>query len=412
MIIKQVHIENEKELQDVRVENGIFTEIGLNLQAKSNERVIDVTNKLMLPPFVDPHVHLDSTLTAGEPEWNESGTLFDGIRIWSERKKTLTREDVKERAVKALKMQAAHGVQFVRSHVDVTDPELVALKALIEVREEVKPWMELQLVAFPQEGILSFPNGKELMTKAAELGVDAIGAIPHFEFNREYAVESLHFAFELAQKYDLLFDAHTDEIDDPSSRSLETVATLALETGMKDKVTASHTTAMGSYNDAYLYKLMRLLKMSDMNFIANPLVNMFLGGRFDTYPKRRGLTRVKELDENGLNVAFGEDDIKDPWYPMGNGNMLDALHMGLHATQIMGYSQIMDAYRFVTTNGAKAMHVMDHYGIGVGKPASFVIMDSDNFYDALNTRATVMLSVHNGDVISETKPAETQLYIS
>lgn len=412
MIIKQVHIENEKELQDVRVKNGIFTEIGLNLQAESNERVIDATNKLMLPPFVDSHVHLDSTLTAGEPEWNESGTLFDGIRIWSERKKTLTREDVKERAVKALKMQAAHGVQFVRSHVDVTDPELVALKALIEVREEVKPWMELQLVAFPQEGILSFPNGKELMTKAAELGVDAIGAIPHFEFNHEYAVESLHFAFELAQKYDLLFDAHTDEIDDPSSRSLETVATLALETGMKDKVTASHTTAMGSYNDAYLYKLMRLLKMSDMNFIANPLVNMFLGGRFDTYPKRRGLTRVKELDENGLNVAFGEDDIKDPWYPMGNGNMLDALHMGLHATQIMGYSQIMDAYRFVTINGAKAMHVMDHYGIEVGKPASFVIMDSDNFYDALNTRAAVMLSVHNGDVISETKPAETQLYIS
>lgn len=409
MLIKQVLIENATEPKDVRIVDGKFAEIADNLAPEAGEQVIDATNKLMIPPFVDPHVHLDSTMTAGDPEWNETGTLFDGIRIWSERKKTLSHEDVKQRAIQALKIQAAHGLQFVRSHVDITDPDLVALQALIEVREEVKPWMTLQLVAFPQEGILSFPGGKELMIKAAELGVDAIGAIPHFEFTREYSVESLHFAFEVAQKYNLLIDAHTDEIDDPASRGLETMATLALETGLKEKVTASHTTAMGSYNDAYVYKLMRLLKMSDINFVANPLINMYLGGRFDTYPKRRGLTRVKELDAEGINVAFGEDDIKDPWYPMGNGNMVDALHMGLHATQIMGYSEIMNSYRFITKNGARTMHVQDSYGIEVGKPANFLIFNATNWFDALNERAEMLYSIHNGEVLVETKPAEATI---
>lgn len=409
MLIKQVLIENATEPKDVRIVDGKFAEIADNLTPEAGEQVIDATNKLMIPPFVDPHVHLDSTMTAGDPEWNETGTLFDGIRIWSERKKTLSHEDVKQRAIQALKIQAAHGLQFVRSHVDITDPDLVALKALIEVREEVKPWMTLQLVAFPQEGILSFPGGKELMIKSAELGVDAIGAIPHFEFTREYSVESLHFAFEVAQKYNLLIDAHTDEIDDPASRGLETMATLALETGLKEKVTASHTTAMGSYNDAYVYKLMRLLKMSDINFVANPLINMYLGGRFDTYPKRRGLTRVKELDAEGINVAFGEDDIKDPWYPMGNGNMVDALHMGLHATQIMGYSEIMNSYRFITKNGARTMHVQDSYGIEVGKPANFLIFNATNWFDALNERAEMLYSIHNGEVLVETKPAEATI---
>lgn len=406
MLIKQVFIENADQAQDVRVVDGKFVAIANHLEAVADEQVIDAAGKLMVPPFVDPHVHLDSTMTAADPEWNETGTLFDGIRIWSDRKETLSHEDVKQRAIQALRIQAAHGLQFVRSHVDVTDPNLTALKALLEVREEVKPWMTLQLVAFPQEGILSFPGGKELMIKAAEMGVDAIGAIPHFEFTREYSVESLHFAFEVAQKYGLLVDAHTDEIDDPASRGLETMATLALETGLKEKVTASHTTAMGSYNDAYVYKLMRLLKMADINFVSNPLINMYLGGRFDTYPKRRGLTRVKELDAEGINVAFGEDDIKDPWYPMGNGNMMDVLHMGLHATQIMGYTEIMNSYRFITKNGARTMQVQDSYGIEVGKPANFLIFNAKNWYDALNERAELLYSVHNGNVLVETKPAE------
>lgn len=409
MLLQQVKIENQTP-QDVRIEDGKFTEIADHLTPKDNEEVIVGHEKLMLPPFVDPHVHLDSALTAGQPEWNEKGILFDGINIWSKRKETLTYQDVKKRAILALKMQASHGVQFVRSHVDVTDPSLKALKALIDVRESVKDWMNLQLVAFPQEGILSYPNGKELMEKAVELGVDVVGAIPHYEFNREYAVESLHVAFDLAKKNNLLFDAHTDEIDDPSSRSLETLATLAYESGLGEKVTASHTTAMGSYNDAYMYKLMRLLKMSNMNFVSNPLVNMYLGGRFDNYPKRRGLTRVSELNAEGINVAFGEDDLKDPWYPMGNGNMLDALYVGLHATQMMEHEQIMNSYKFVTTNGAKVMHIED-YGIAVGKPASFVLLNAHNFYDALNKHSDVLLSVHDGKTIGSTKPSETELYI-
>lgn len=412
MLIQQVSIENATTLKDVRIEDGKFAAIATHLTPGENEQVIDGKGKLLLPPFVDPHVHLDSTLTAGDPEWNQSGTLFDGIRIWSARKQKLSIQDVKERSIATLKKQASHGTQFVRSHVDVTDPSLTALKALLEVRDEVKDFIELQLVAFPQEGILSFPHGKDLMTKAAEMGVDAIGGIPHFEFNREYSVESLHFVSDLAEKYNRLIDVHCDEIHDPASRGLETLATLAYETGMHDMVTASHTTALGSYNDAYAYKLFRLLKMSQINMIANPLVNTFLGGRFDTYPKRRGMTRVKELDEDGINIAFGEDDIKDPWYPMGDGNMLDPLHLGLHVAQTMGYDQIMNAYHYVTLNGAKAMHVLDHYGIETGKEANCILMNRSNFYDALNERAEVLYSIHHGKVIIETQPIEVTTHFN
>lgn len=405
MLIKNVHIENDPEVKDVRIENGIFKAIGKNLEA-SDDKVIDANGKLLLPPFIDSHVHLDATLTAGDPEWNETGTLFDGIRIWSERKQTLTKKETKERAIQTLKKQASHGMQFVRSHVDTTDPSFTALEALLEVKDEVKDFMELQLVAFPQEGILSFKNGKNLIKQAVEMGVDVIGAIPHFEFNRDYGVDSLKYIVELAEKYDKLIDVHCDEIDDPNSRHLEVLATLAYESGLKNKVTASHTTAMGSYNDAYVYKLMRLLEMSNINMVCNPLINMHLGGRFDTYPKRRGLTRVKELLENNVNVSFGEDDIKDPWYPMGDGNMLDSIHMGIHATQLMGYSQIMNSYNLTTNNGAKTLNVTDHYGIEVGKPANCLIFNTDNFYNELNERKELLYSIHNGKVIVKTEPAE------
>lgn len=405
MLIKNVHIENDPEVKDVRIENGIFKAIGKNLEA-SDDEVIDANGKLLLPPFIDSHVHLDATLTAGDPEWNETGTLFDGIRIWSEHKQTLTKKETKERAIQTLKKQASHGIQFVRSHVDTTDPSFTALEALLEVKDEVKDFMELQLVAFPQEGILSFKNGKNLIKQAVEMGVDVIGAIPHFEFNRDYGVDSLKYIVELAEKYDKLIDVHCDEIDDPNSRHLEVLATLAYESGLKNKVTASHTTAMGSYNDAYVYKLMRLLEMSNINMVCNPLINMHLGGRFDTYPKRRGLTRVKELLENNVNVSFGEDDIKDPWYPMGDGNMLDSIHMGIHATQLMGYSQIMNSYNLTTNNGAKTLNVTDHYGIEVGKPANCLIFNTDNFYNELNERKELLYSIHNGKVIVKTEPAE------
>ena len=316
-LITNLRIENADETSDVRIADGLFAAIDEHLEPQPGEEVIDAAGRLGLPPFIESHVHLDSALTAGQPRWNASGTLFEGIEVWSERKQSLTAEDVKQRVNAAVRQQAGFGIQYVRTHVDVTDPELTALHALLELREELKDSVTLQIVAFPQEGIQSFPDGEGLMRRAAELGVDAIGAIPHFEFTREYSVESLDFACRLADEFGLLVDVHCDEIDDEASRGLETLATRALEMGLKDRVTASHTTAMHSYNNAYFVRLLRLLKMSGINFVSNPLVNTHLQARTDTYPKRRGVTRVKELTEAGINVSFGQDDIVDPWNPSG-----------------------------------------------------------------------------------------------
>lgn len=404
MLIKNVFIENQEKPSDIRILDGVITEIADQIEATDQEEVIDATGKLALPPFIEPHVHLDSVLTAGQPKWNESGTLFEGIETWSLRKQSLTYEDVKDRAVRAIRKQAANGIQFVRTHVDTTDPKLTALRALIDLREEVKDFMEIQIVAFPQEGILSFKNGYELLEEALKLGADVVGAIPHYEFTREYSVTSLEMMMELAQKYQVLVDVHCDEIDDEASRGLEVLATLALETGMKGRVTASHTTAMHSYNNAYVAKLMRLLRLSEINFIANPLVNTHLQGRVDNYPKRRGMTRVKELLANGNNVAFGHDDLFDPWYPLGNGNMLEVIHMGLHIGHMMGYQEIMDSYRFVTHNAARCLNISDRYGIEVGKPANLIIMNQSNFYHVLNERSEVLYNIHEGKVIAKTQP--------
>lgn len=411
MLIKGVHIENAAETSDIRVTDGIFEEIAPSLAPRPGEEVTDCTGKLALPPLIESHIHLDTCLTAGEPVWNQSGTLFEGIQCWALRKKTLTKQDVKERVRRAVRMQAQNGVQFVRTHVDVTDPTLIAMEALLELREELRDTMEIQVVAFPQEGIDSFPNGRQLMETAVKMGADAVGAIPHFEFTREYAVDSLNFAVKLAEKYDKLVDVHCDEIDDEASRGLETVAARALELGLYDKVTASHTTAMHSYNNAYVVRLMRLLKMSKINFVSNPLVNTHLQGRMDTYPKRRGVTRVKELTAEGINVSFGHDDIFDPWYPMGTGNLRDVVFMGLHVCQMMGYQEIMDSYKFITTNAARTLHLGERYGVEVGRPASFIVLDADNWYNALNTNAVVLLSYKNGKKIAESTPGVNKVLL-
>jgi cytosine deaminase len=398
MLIKNALIENSQQPQDIRVENGLFEEIG-NLEGRENEEIIDLKQKLVLPPFVESHVHLDTCLTAGDPCWNMSGTLFEGIECWSKRKEKLSREDIRDRVHRVVQMYAANGIQFIRTHIDVTDPSLMAMETMIELRDELKDTAEIQIVAFPQEGILSYPNGKQLLTDAVRMGADAVGAIPHFEFTREYSVESLDFALDLAAREEKLVDVHCDEIDDEASRGLETVAARALELGLYDKVTASHTTAMHSYNNAYVMRLMRLLKMSRINFVANPLVNTHLQGRIDTYPKRRGITRVKELTEAGINVSFGHDDINDPWYPMGNGSLRDVVFMGLHVCQMMGYEEIMNSYRFITLNAARTLHITDHYGIEPGKPANFIVMDAKNYFDALNRNASVLCSFRNGRAV-------------
>ncbi|MBR5341745.1 MAG: cytosine deaminase [Erysipelotrichaceae bacterium] len=408
MLIKNACIENVETLNDIRIEDGIFKEIGKVIE-KPDEDVIDLKGKLLLPPFIESHVHLDTCLTAGDPVWNMSGTLFEGIECWSKRKEKLNREDIRERVNRVVRMYAANGIQFIRTHVDITDPSLTAMKALLELKEELKDVMEIQIVAFPQEGILSYPNGKQLMIDAVEMGADVVGAIPHFEFTREYSVESLDFALKLAADKNKLVDVHCDEIDDEASRGLETVATRALELGLYDKVTASHTTAMHSYNNAYVLRLMRLLKMSRINFVANPLVNTHLQGRIDTYPKRRGVTRVKELLAEGINVSFGHDDIYDPWYPMGNGSLRDVVFLGLHVCQMMGYEEIMNSYKLISHNAAKTLHICDHYGIEVSKPASFIVLDADNYYDALIKDAVVLYSYRNGRKIAENTPSERKV---
>ncbi len=406
MLFRNARIKNSASLNDIRVEDGIFAEIGRGLEAKSGEEVIDLSGKLVLPPFIESHVHLDTCLTAGDPVWNMSGTLFEGIECWSKRKDKLTKQDIRDRVNRVVRLYAANGVQHIRTHVDVTDPTLLAMETMIELREDLKDVMDIQIVAFPQEGICSYPNGKQLLTDAVRMGADAVGAIPHFEFTREYSVESLNFAMELARDYDRLVDVHCDEIDDEASRGLETVAARALEFGLFDRVTASHTTAMHSYNNAYVLRLMRLLKMSKINFVSNPLVNTHLQGRVDTYPKRRGITRVKELTEEGINVSFGHDDIFDPWYPMGTGNLRDVVFMGLHVTQMMGYEDIMNSYRFITDNAARTLHITDRYGIETGKPASFIVMDAENYYDALNQNAVVLASYKDGRKIAEAAPSQ------
>ncbi|MCS0654889.1 cytosine deaminase [Cytobacillus firmus] len=408
MIIKNAKLRGREGLWNIAIQDGKIHSL---TQGESNgsQEILDAAGSLVSAPFIEPHIHLDTTLTAGEPEWNQSGTLFEGIQRWAQRKETLTHEDVKTRAKTALKWQMAQGIQHVRTHVDVTDPSLTALKALLEVKEEMADYVDLQLVAFPQEGINSYPSGAELMEEALKMGADVVGGIPHFEFTREYGVASMKTAFDLAEKYDRLVDIHCDEIDDEQSRFVEVVAAEAYERGLGSRVTASHTTAMGSYNDAYTYKLFRLLKLSNINFVANPLVNIHLQGRFDTYPKRRGITRVKELLEAGLNVSFGHDDIFDPWYPLGTGNMLQVLHMGIHVSQLMGYEQIVNSFDLITNNSAKTLSIEEKYGIEEGKPANLIILDAENEYEAIRRQVAVKYSVRNGKIIAETKPSQTSV---
>jgi cytosine deaminase len=412
MLIKNLRLVGREGMWQILCQDGLIRAIEPMSTHLLATHELDGEEGLAIAPFIEPHIHLDTTQTAGEPSWNLSGTLFEGIERWAERKALLTHEDVKQRAIQTLKWQIANGIQFVRTHVDVSDPNLVALKAMLEVREEMKEWVELQIVAFPQEGILSYPNGKVLLEEALKLGADVIGAIPHFEFTREYGVESLHYVFDLAEKYQVLVDVHCDEIDDEQSRFIETLATLAYERGMGQRVTASHTTAMHSYNGAYASRLFRLLKMANINFVANPLVNIHLQGRFDSYPKRRGITRVKEMLEASINVCFGHDDVFDPWYPMGTANMLQVLHMGLHVCQIMGYEQINDSLKLIGCHSARTLNVQDRYGIEVGKPANLLILPAENGFDAVRRQVPVRYSIRGGRVIAQTTPSRTSIHLA
>ncbi|OWL88650.1 cytosine deaminase [Halopseudomonas aestusnigri] len=394
--IVNARLPGETGLYRVEISAGRFSRIepqSADVVAAADE--LDAGGNLLLPPFVEPHIHLDAALTAGQPRWNQSGTLFEGIECWGERKAMLSRDDVISRAEQTLKLFAAHGIQYVRTHVDVTDPQLTALRAMVEVRDRVRELVDLQIVAFPQEGILSFPGGKELMSDAVTVGADVIGGIPHFEFTRDYGVESVKLLMDLAEANDCLVDVHCDEIDDPQSRFLEVLAAEALSRDYGSRVTASHTCAMHSYEDAYCSRLFRLLGKSGLRFVALPTENLHLQGRFDGYPKRRGITRVPELLDAGLKVCFGQDSIRDPWYPMGNGNLLRTLDVGLHACHMLGMERIETALEIVTDNGAAALNLAE-YGIAVGNPARCMVLNGTTPYEVLLNQSPVLASVRDG----------------
>lgn len=410
MLIKNANIRGREGKWDILIENGKFSKIEARLEAANGEEIIDASGKMVIPPYVDSHVHLDYVCTYGEPRYNMSGTLFEGISIWSERKKTLTKEDVKRRARHVLDWEIAHGTQFIRTHVNSDEPGHVSAEALLELKGEVKHLVDLQIVAFPQHGVYNFPNGDKLLEETVKMGVDAVGAIPHYEDTREDLVASLYHCFDLAEKYDKLVDVHCDETDDPQSRAIEQVAHQAWKREMFGKVTASHTTAMGSYNNAYAFKLMGVLERSQINIISNATINIHLQGRYDSYPKRRGITRVDELLANHINVSMGCDDIMEPFYPLGVGDMLDVLNMGIHVSHLTGYQQIQDSLDLITKNGARTLNRENDYGIEEGKTANLLIVPADDTYDLIRRHVKPEFSIRNGIVIMKRQPENVTIY--
>ena len=406
ILFTNAKLKGQNGLQDIYITDGKFKEIGPGLAAKvTAEKVVDLEGKLAVPPYVDPHIHLDYVFTALNPAAaNKTGSLFEGIQRWSETKGRLTKEEIKERARQAMKQEILTGVQYIRTHVDVTDPKLTALQAMLELREEVKDTCTLQIIAFPQEGMYAYPGGDKLVEEALTMGADLVGAIPHFEYTREDGVKSVQKAFELAVKYDKMVDIHCDETDDDQSRFIEVLAAEALRSGIAEKATASHTCAMHSYNNAYTYKLFKLLGLSKVNFISCPTENIHLQGRFDNYPKRRGLTRVKELNEAGINVCFAQDSMSDPWYPVGNGNLMNILDAGIHIAQMMSIEEISNSLDLITVNGARTLNILDQYGIEAGKPANFIVLNAKGEFEAVCNRVSVACSVRDGEFLFERAP--------
>jgi cytosine deaminase len=409
LLIRHAQLHRRQGLVDIAIQNGQFARIASDLSQESASQQIDAAGRLVTPPFIDSHVHLDAVLTVGQPRYNTSGTLLEGIQIWSERKPGLTHEDVKRRALEEIRWEVAQGTLHIRSHVDVCDPNLTALRALIEVREEVRDICNLQLVAFPQDGILSFPNGRELMRKAMELGCDIVGGIPHYEWTNEMGIEDVHYVFALAKEFNRDIDCHCDETDDPISRFTEVMAADTMQQGWQGRVTASHCTAMHSYDNAYAFKLIRLLARAQVSVVANPFDNVVLQGRFDTYPKRRGITRVKELLAGGVNVSLGHDSIMDPWFPLGKGDMLAAAQLALFLCHMSGYEEINDVLDLITTNAARTLRIQDRYGIEEGKPADFLVLDAPSAFEALRLVPARLHVFKAGREVAHTTPAHSMV---
>lgn len=402
-------IYGHKDSTEILVENGVIKAIGSDLGPAAE--TIDLGGKMVTAPYVDPHLHLDYVYTLSElgQEGAGSGTLFEAIEMWPKFKKNLTVEGVKKLALKGIRDEVSQGVQHIRTHIDVTDPKFTALKAMLELKSELEHIVDIQIVAFPQEGMYTYKGGRDLVEEALKMGADVVGGIPHYEPAREFGEKSIHDIVKLALKYEKLIDVHCDETDDSQSRFVELLNALVLMEDYGSRTTASHTCSFGSADNSYAYRMMDLFKKSKLNFISPPTENAYLQGRQDTYPKRRGLTRVKEFIESGINVAFAQDSINDPWYPMGNGNMMNILDNGIHLAQIMSPEDIERDLDLITYNGARCLNIQDSYGLAAGKDANFIVLDGDSSFDVIRNRAGVLASIRKGEYLFKQKPVEFEV---
>ena len=407
LLIRNAQLIDEKETVDLGCLDGRITERTPRLEAPAREE-IDASGNLVTPPFVDSHFHMDSTLTYGTPRYNESGTLYEGISLWGEIKPDLTVEDVERRALLLCRWAIARGNLAIRSHVDIGDPALTAVHALLEVRRKISPWLDLQLVAFPQDGYFKDPQAVTLLAQALDLGVDIVGGIPHFESTYDDGRRSVEALCRLAADRGLMVDMHCDESDDPASHHIETLISMTAELGMQGRVTGSHLTSMHSMDNTLADKLLGLMHETEVNAIACPLINITLQGRKDTYPKRRGLTRIKEMMQRGINYSVAHDCVMDPWYAGGSHDMLEVAHMGLHVGQMTGVHETADMFNAITVNPARTLQ-LEGYGLDVGCNADMVVLQAKDPTEAIRLRANRLFVVRRGEIISRTAPSVSEV---
>lgn len=407
LIVRHCTLPDGRSHQDIGISKGRITALHPAIAGHAAQE-IDAAGHLVSPPFVDAHFHMDSTLSYGQPRVNQSGTLLEGIALWGELKPHLTQDAIIERALRYCDWAVAKGLLAIRSHVDVCDPRLLAVEALLHVKQQVKSYLDLQLVAFPQDGVLRSPGALAQLQRALDMGVDVVGGIPHFERTMADGAESVRILCELAAERGLRVDMHCDESDDPLSRHIETLASQAHRLGLHGRVAGSHLTSMHSMDNYYVSKLLPLIKEAGVTAIANPLINITLQGRHDGYPKRRGMTRVPEMLAAGIDVAFGHDCVMDPWYSLGSGDMLEVAHMGLHVAQMTGQAAIRQCFDAVTTTPARILG-LEGYGLEVGCHADFVLLQARNPIEAIRLRATRLAVVRRGQVIARTPPTVATL---
>ena len=395
-------------LVDLAVEDGRFTGIGESLDLDGTQ-TIDAAARLVTAPLVDCHLHLDASLTAGRPRFNESGTLIEGIHVWGELKPSLTEQDVFDRASEIVRWSAAQGTLFIRAHADVSGENEAMVRGLLRVRDELADLATIQVTAFPQDGIFARDGDEERLENAIKLGVDCVGGIPHYEPTAELGLLEVHRVFELAKQYNRRVDVHCDETDDPHSRFLEVMADDTVQFGLGGRVTASHCTAMGSYEPYYSSKLHGFLRRAGINVVVNPYANSLIQGRLDVYPKRRGFAQLKELLAAGVNVSLGNDVIMDPWYSLGRADMVEAASLALHFTYMSGLEEIAEMLRCATERGARTLGVEDEYGIEEGKPADLVVYEAPSALEVLRLHPPRRWVIRRGRVVAETTPARTTL---